>query len=277
MCAGGKKEMSERSAKRRFSKDGAARMLTVALVVSFCCAVLVAGTAIWLRPKYELNQELNRQQNILAAARLLTAEKSVQELFQQVEARVVDLTTGNYAPEVDPATLVGAQARPDSTRNAPVAREFDIAFIKERPRYTVVYLVYEADNVRAIILPVYGYGLWSTMYGYIALEDDATTIIGLRFYEHGETPGLGAEIDDPRWQEQWHGKKVYGESADTLIEVIKGQVSSDGNARADYQVDGITGATLTGDGVTNLLRYWLGEQGFGPYLQSLRQDRQESS
>ena len=109
------------------------------------------------------------------------------------------------------------------------------------------------------------------MYGYIALEADATTIIGLRFYDHGETPGLGGEIDNPDWQRLWRGKKIYDESGEPLIEVIKGRVAPGSNVRADNQVDGITGATLTGQGVTNLLRYWLGEQGFGPYLQQLRE------
>jgi Na+-transporting NADH:ubiquinone oxidoreductase subunit C len=261
---------------RDSNKDGPVRTLAVALVVSFCCAVLVAGTAILLRPQYQLNQEHNRQQNILAAAGLLTPGKDVQELFQQVEPRVVDLTSGEYAADLDPVTIVGAQARPDSAGSIPISRELDIAFIKERPRYAVVYLVYDDGLLNKVILPVYGYGLWSTMYGYVALEADANTIAGLRFYEHGETPGLGAEIDNPRWLELWRGKKVYGESAEALIEVIKGRVPVEGNSQVEHQVDGITGATLTGDGVTNLLRYWLGEQGFGPYLQGLRQGREES-
>ncbi len=257
------------------ARESSVRTLLVALVVSFCCAVLVAGTAIWLRPQYQLNQELNRQRNILAAAALLTPETDVQELFEQVEPRVVDLLTGNYARDIDPATLIGAQARADSAKNVPIPRDLDIAFIKDRPQYAVVYLVYEAEGLNAIVLPVYGYGLWSTMYGYIALEEDATTIIGLRFYDHGETPGLGGKIDNPEWQRLWRGKKIYDDSGEPLIEVIKGRVAPGSDARADYRVDGITGATLTGHGVTNLLRYWLGEQGFGPYLQHLRDNGEE--
>jgi Na+-transporting NADH:ubiquinone oxidoreductase subunit C len=249
-------------------QDGPVRTLVIALVVSFCCAVLVAGTAISLRPQYELNQELNRQRNILAAAGLLSSEKSVQELFQQVEPRVVDLSSGKYAADVDPAAL---------TTRIPISREMDIAFIKERPRYAIVYHAYDDDRLSEIILPVYGYGLWSTMYGYIALEADANTIVGLRFYEHGETPGLGADIDNSQWLDLWRGKKVYGDSAEALIEVIKGRVTAEGNSQVIHQVDGITGATLTGDGVTNLLRYWLGEDGFGPYLQGLRQGSEEST
>jgi Na+-transporting NADH:ubiquinone oxidoreductase subunit C len=248
----------------------------IALVVSFCCAVLVAGTAIWLRPQYEMNQELNRQKNVLAAAGLLTPGISVQQLFQQVEPRVVDLTTGRYVPDVDPAAVTAGRARRDPESSMAIPGDLDIAFIGERPRYAVVYHVHEAGSLRAVILPVYGYGLWSTMYGYIALEGDANTVIGLRFYEHGETPGLGAQIDDSRWQGLWRGKKIYGRSKKTLIEVVKGRVATEGNVLADHQVDGITGATLTGDGVTRLLRYWLGEQGFGPYLQGIQENALEN-
>jgi Na+-transporting NADH:ubiquinone oxidoreductase subunit C len=275
MCAEGENAVPELNGHRVSSKDSPIRTLIVALVVSFCCAVLVAGTAIWLRPRYEMNQELNRQRNILAAADLLTRDKTVQQLFEQVEPRVVDLTTGKYAPDIDPATLIGAQARRDSDSHTPVPREVDIAFIRERPRFAVVYLVYEGEILSAIILPVYGYGLWSTMHGYVALEEDATTIIGLRFYDHGETPGLGAQIDDDRWLQLWRGKKVYDDGAEMMIEVIKGQVVEKGNTRVVHQVDGISGATLTGQGVTNLLRYWLGEQGFGPFLQDLRERRED--
>lgn len=248
-------------------KDGPLRTLVVALVVSFCCAVLVAGSAILLRPAYQLNQEHNRQRNILAAAGLLSSGKTVPQLFQQVEPRIVDLSSGKYVVDVDPAAM---------TARSPISRENDIAFIRERPRYAVVYHAYDDERLSAIILPVYGYGLWSTMYGYIALEADANTIVGLRFYEHGETPGLGAEIDNSQWLGLWRGKKVYGDAEKALIEVVKGQVTAEGNSQVVHQVDGITGATLTGDGITNLLRFWLGEQGFGPYLQMLRKGSEEN-
>jgi len=248
-------------------KDRPAKTLVVAAVVSFCCAVLVAGTAIWLRPKFQDNQELNRQRNILAAAGLLMPNKSVAESFEQVESRVVDLQTGEYARDVDPERVVNARAAANRLDSTPIPRDLDIAFIRERPRYAVVYLVYEAGRLDAIVLPVYGYGMWSTLYGYIALQADANTIMGLRFYAHAETPGLGARIDNPEWQRLWRGKKIYGDSGEPLIEVVKGQVLPGTDPRAIHRVDGITGATLTGGGVTNLLRYWLGEQGFGSYLQ----------
>ena len=260
---------------RALPKDSPPKTLAVALVVSLSAAVLVAGTTVLLRPQYELNQELNRQRNILAAAGLLVPGADVETLFERIEPRVVDLATGEYAPEIDARDLVGARATAAREPGVPVPADLDIAFIKSRPRHAVVYLMRDAGELRGIVLPVYGYGLWSTMYGYLALEADANTVIGLRFYEHGETPGLGAEIDDPDWQAQWRGKKIYGESGEPLIEVVKGRVPPEAAAdpRAVYQVDGITGATMTGSGVTNLLRYWLGDQGFGPYLERIRESR----
>lgn len=264
---------------RALPKDSPGKTLAVGLVVSLCSAVLVAGAAILLRPQFQLNQEQNRQRNILAAAELLTSGASVEELFSQIEPRVVNLETGKYAPGIDPESLVGARAAAAREPGVPVPADIDIAFIKRRPSYAVVYIIREAGELSGIVLPVYGYGLWSTMYGYIALGADANTVIGLRFYEHGETPGLGGEIDDPDWQAQWRGKKIYGESGEPLIEVVKGQAASGaaGKTRAAYQIDGIAGATLTGRGVTNLLRYWLGDQGFGPYLKNIRESQKEAS
>lgn len=255
-------------------KNSLAKTLLVPFVVSLSCAVLVSAAAISLRPQYQLNQEHNRQKNILAAAGLLTSAQSVEKLFTQIVPRVVDLGTGDYAPEIDPSSLLQAHASGDPLATVPIPKELDIAVIKERSRYAVVYHVYDDDRLTMIILPVYGYGLWSILYGYIALEADFNTVVGLRFYQHGETPGLGGEIDNPRWLRLWAGKTIFDESAAPQIEVVKGTASRVDD-EATHQVDGISGATLTGRGVTNLLRYWFGEQGFGPFLQRLRDNVQE--
>lgn len=258
-------------------KNSLAKTLLVPFIVSLFCAVLVSAAAIALRPQYQLNQEHNRQRNILAAADLLAPEQSVDELFKQIEPRVVDLSTGDYAPEVDPSSILRVQASRDPLTTVAIPRELDIAVIKERSQYAVIYHVYDGNRLTMVILPVYGYGLWSTLYGYIALEADANTIVGLRFYQHGETPGLGAEIGNPRWLSLWPGKRIYDDSATPKIEVVRGPASRRDVDEAAYEVDGISGATLTGRGVTNLLRYWFGEDGFGPYLQKLRNNVQEES
>ena len=106
------------------------------------------------------------------------------------------------------------------------------------------------------------------LYGYLALAPDARTIVGITFYQHKETPGLGGEVDNPRWKSLWPGRLAYDERGNPAIRVKKGPA---GSVEEDpYQVDGLSGATITSRGVTNLLRFWLGDDGFGPYLASYR-------
>jgi Na+-transporting NADH:ubiquinone oxidoreductase subunit C len=133
----------------------------------------------------------------------------------------------------------------------------------------VIYQVMENEQVVRLILPVYGKGLWSTMYGFIALKNDLQMVTGFIFYEHGETPGLGGEIDNPRWRAKWIGKRAFDESGELKIEVVKGTIDP-ASPQAQYQVDGLSGATLTTRGVDNLVQFWLGENGYGPFLQNLR-------
>ena len=102
------------------------------------------------------------------------------------------------------------------------------------------------------------------MYGFIALEEDGNTIQGLTFYKDGETPGLGGEINNPLWLAKWPNRKVYDESGEVEIHVIKG--SAPPAQEAPYRVDGLSGATITSNGVTFALQFWLGDNGFGPYI-----------
>jgi Na+-transporting NADH:ubiquinone oxidoreductase subunit C len=106
------------------------------------------------------------------------------------------------------------------------------------------------------------------LYGFVALESDANTIAGLGFYEHGETPGLGGEVDNPRWKALWEGKRAYRDGQ-VAINVAKGAVNPQSSG-ANWQVDGLSGATLTSRGVSNLVQFWLGAEGFQPYLTNLR-------
>jgi Na+-transporting NADH:ubiquinone oxidoreductase subunit C len=133
-----------------------------------------------------------------------------------------------------------------------------------------VYLIRgPTGELTRIILPVHGYGLWSTMYGFLALEADGETVAGVQFYDHGETPGLGGEIDNPNWQARWVGKRVFDEQGELRIRVVKGPVRPE-DPDAPYEVDAISGATLTSEGVGRMVRFWLGEQAFGPYLERVR-------
>lgn len=254
---------------RNMPNDSTQKTLIVALALCLVCSILVSTAAVKLQPLQQRNQELDRKKIILEVAGLLKPGVSIDELFKQVEPKVVDLSTGEYVDTMDPNQFDQRQAAKDPEMGVKIPPDRDIAQIRRRAKYAVVYLVKEEGQTKLILLPVHGYGLWSTMYAYIALERDANTIFGLRFYEQGETAGLGAEIDNPRWRNNWTGKVVYGEAEKPQIRVIKGAVAP-GDPEAKFKIDGLAGATLTANGVTNLIHYWLGPEGFGTYLKKFR-------
>ncbi len=256
------------TALRTMPNETPQKMLIVTVSLCFVCALLVAGTAVALRPLQEANKALERKRNILQAAGLLEEGKSVEELFRVVDSKVVTLATGEYVEEVDAATFDQRRALKDPEQAFVIPRELDIAGIGTRSKRASVYLVRSAARLKYIILPVHGRGLWSTLYGFLALEADARTVAGLSFYEHRETAGLGSEVDNPQWREKWKGKVLFDETGKPRVEVIKGTVD-EADPQSKFQVDGLAGATLTSRGVTNLLRYWVGDGGFGPYLANI--------
>jgi len=258
------------SPKPKFDRDSISNTLFVAIGLSLVCSVLVASTAIFLKPVQEKNEEEFRQRIILDVAGLMEPGRDIDELFAAVEARIVDLESGEYSDAVDAATFDAVMAAGDPELGVAIPDELDIAGIRRRARYAPVYLVRKNGALQQIILPVYGKGLWSTMLGYLSLENDANTIRGLQFYAHAETPGLGDQVEKSAWRAQWVGKKVFDDSGTPQIEVIRGLVQVD-SADAIHQIDGLSGATLTGRGVTHLVQYWTGPNGFGPYLESIRQ------
>ena len=137
------------------------------------------------------------------------------------------------------------------------------------PDHALVYEVMDGERPSVAVVPIEGYGLWSTLYGFLAVGQDGNTIQGITYYQHGETPGLGGEVDNPNWKALWPGRKIYGDSGDPAIRVIKGTAGSAANA--PYEVDGLTGATITSNGVTSMLDFWLGESGFKNYLKQFQE------
>lgn len=247
------------------------RTLLVALVLCLVCSVMVSAAALILRPLQQENALVDRQRAVLEVAGLWQPGMSsdqVREVFSaKVTPRLVDLRSGRFSDAFDARQFDQNAAARDPARSDAIPAEQDIASIRRLERYAVVYLVEEAGVLERLILPVRGYGLWSTMYGFLALQADLDTVAGIGFYRHGETPGLGGEIDNPRWQALWVGKKVY-ENDVPVLSVIKGNVNP-GHPQAQHQVDAIAGATLTGKGVTHMIHFWLGEGGFGPFLAKL--------
>ena len=254
------------------SNDSIKKTLTVALLLCIVCSVIVSGAAVMFKAQQQENKVLDRKTNILAAAGLLEPGKSIDELYAQITPRVVNLDTGEYTDEFDPETYDQLKAAKEPELSSSLSKTEDIASIKRRENFATVYLVEKDGQLDRIILPVRGSGLWSTLYGFLALEADANTVVGLGFYQHAETPGLGGEVDNPKWKALWPGKKIYQEGTmEPAIELIKGSV--DGSTPdAEHKIDGLSGATLTGRGVTNLVQYWIGDDGFGPYLSKFRKE-----
>ncbi|MEJ2756645.1 MAG: Na(+)-translocating NADH-quinone reductase subunit C, partial [Gammaproteobacteria bacterium] len=217
------------------------------------------------------NKELDRKKNILAAAGLLKPGVPVADAFKKIDIRLVDFDTGEYVEDRDPATYDQRRAAADPDQSIRLTSAQDVASIKRRANQGVVYLAKnDSGEVTRIILPVKGYGLWSTLYGFLALESDAVTVAGLGFYEHAETPGLGGEVDNPNWKAQWRGKKFLTDQGDPAIRMYKGSVTAS-TPEGEYKFDALSGATLTSRGVENLMRFWAGDLGYGPYLKRVQE------
>ncbi len=254
-----------------WSNEDKRKTLIVATLLSLVCSLLVATAAVVLKPKQIANKQAEIKRNIIAVANLDSHGGDIDALFRQfVEVRLVDLASGEFIDHPEPAAYDWRASLNDPARTVPIDPTRDIARIKRLPKVLPVYLVRQHGKVRRVILPVYGYGLWSTLYGFVALEPNLQTVGGLRFYEHAETPGLGGEVDNPQWRRQWQGKKIYGPDGKVRLTAIRGHVKP-GSPEASFQVDGLSGATLTTRGVNNLLHFWLSEQGFGKVLAKLKE------
>jgi Na+-transporting NADH:ubiquinone oxidoreductase subunit C len=248
------------------------RTLGFATAVCVVCAVLVSSAAVLLRDRQAVNIELDRKRNVLMAAGLLGAGESasreeIEERFSAFSIVAVELETGDEVPDF---SITGydqrrALADPAASRAVP-ANE---ALVRRVPIHGLIYKQFDEDGaLQLLVLPVEGMGLWGTMYGFLALDGDLTTIRGLTYYEHKETPGLGGEVDSARWKQLWPGRVAFDDQDVPVIQVVRGAA---GSVQADpHRVDGLAGATITGRGVTAMLRFWLGEPGYGRYLERLK-------
>ncbi len=259
---------------REMPNDSVQKTLIVALAVSLVCSVVVTSTVVLLKPLQQSDIAQEKQRNILEVIGMLEDDKNMDTLFRGIEAKLVDLATGDYVRvnNIDPNTYDAVKAAANPELSIPVPPDRDIANIGSREKYATVYLVRHDNRMKYLILPVRGLGMYSTLYGLLALEEDANTIFGFSIYQHAETPGLGGKVDDPKWRALWKGKAIYDESGALRIQVIKGSVDAN-KPGATYEVDGLTGATMTSRGVNNMLRYWLGDHGYGPFLKKIRPAR----
>lgn len=251
------------------ANDSIRKTVTVAILLCIVCSVLVSTAAVKLRPIQERNKQRYTRLNIVRAAGMSLEGTTVDQLFEKIEVKYVDLSNGEFVTDINEKSYSLQDALRNPESSVTIKDENDLAGIGKRAKTMVVYLVREEGEISTVILPVYGKGLWSTMYAFLALESDGNTIKGLKFYDHGETPGLGGEIDNPEWQEEWEGKKIYDENMSLEIEVLKGNVD-ESKPQSIHQVDGLSGATLTTKGVSNMFRYWFGSDGYKKFLSNIR-------
>ena len=253
------------------SRDSIGHTLIVAVVLCVACSLLVSGAAVGLKPRQMQNKERNSQKKILELTGLYNPEVPIEESFKSIDTRVVNLDTGEYVSDIEPNSFDQRRAARDPALSESIPSNEDVAGIVRRENDSIVYLVDKDGELDQIVMPVRGTGLWSTMYGYLALSHDGTTVRGITFYEHGETPGLGGEIDNSQWQASWVGKHIFDEGGELKLNVIKGMVDT-AKPNAEFEIDGISGATITANGVTNMIHYWMGPKGFGPYLHRLQEE-----
>lgn len=236
---------------------------TIGIVVAVClvCSIVVSGAAVGLRSMQQTNAAKDKQSNILEAAGLkTTADCNVICTYNKyVTERYVDLENGGYADVPEDFDMYKAAKDPDYT----VKVENSNVGFQRRASVASVYLVKnDAGEVTRVVLPVHGSGLWDLMYGFLAVDADGNTVRELVYYQQKETPGLGGEVQNPSWKAKWDGKKLF-KDGEVAIHVKKNAGPND-----EYAVDALSGATLTSNGVQNTLTYWVGKNGFGPYLKN---------
>lgn len=252
-------------------------------LVCLGCSIVVSGAAVGLKARQEANAKLDMQKNVLLAAGFDTAAMSPADIkaeWDKVTAVVVDLETGRQVEGVEVTDIDLSADSKDPGKNIELTSDTArLAQVRAIPKRVPVYKV-QREGKKLIVLPIWGKGLWSTLWGFIALEKDTNTVAGLTYYQHGETPGLGGEVDNPRWKKLWPGRKVF-ETTDggkiatpeaglpvVALEVKKGAA---GPVEKDpHAVDGLSGATITSRGVSHMLALWLGDDGYGQYLANYR-------
>ena len=256
------------------SGESPLRTLMVVFTVALVCSILVSVSAIGLRPIQLQNELIERYRNIVMLTGLTEegqdlSDEEILAAVEQLDIRVVNLDTGAFEPDLDPDDVNSRSAVNDPERSTEIATEEDLARLGRRAIHEVVYLVRVGDGIERVILPIHGQAMWSTLYGFLALESDLNTIAAVTFYEQAETAGLGDQITHSSWQAEWQGREMFGGGGTVLFRVASGNVEP-GSRAARHEVDGLSGATVTANAVTSLIRFWFGPNGYGPFLDSLK-------
>lgn len=256
------------------SNESNKKTLVVATVLSVVCSIALAAAVTLLKPIQDVNKELEKQRKILAAAGVIEEGKGTKEevnaAFGKFERYVVTLDDGSFRKIELTDSFDMRKNSKDPARSIVLTAEQDKAKIKRRANEADIYVLRDDNGqLQELVLPISGYGLWSTLYGYLVVKSDGNTVVGITFTDHAETPGLGGEVDNPKWKAQWSGKTIYDDAQATRLELKKGGVDTS-KPEAIHQVDALSGATLTSNGVTNLVKFWTGPLGYQKFLAAVR-------
>ncbi len=258
-------------------KDSPVGTILIALILCVVCSLLVSAAAVALGPLQDSQKDLFKKKNIVFAAGFaeeIKSAKDVDTIFEErFTSKLIDISTGEEVSEskltelgiTDPAKYDPMKAAKDPALAVAIEPAGAMPGIVTREPLATVYSIVEGDQTVGYVFPVYGKGLWSTLYGFLAVEADGETVRGITFYDHAETPGLGGEVDNPAWKAKWLGKQVYGDDGEVTLSVVKG------TGMGDSQIDGLSGATITSVGVDKMVKYWLGPNAYGPFLASNKQ------
>jgi len=252
--------------------------IIVTLVITITCAILVVATSGLLKPRQlawlaiEMNRSIvTAMAPSLVAGEILTPAEVVEQ-FSQLDVLLIELETGERSTAEDPLVynIFTVGDNPDLQYKIPTS--MDIAGLVNRPIFAPVYQLYDGAILQRVGFPVYGPGMWSTITGYIVLERDYNTISNIYFYQHGETPGIGDQIESQEWRQQWVGKKIRNEAGEFKLHQRKSTQDKDMD---EYQIDAISGATVTSVSVISMAQYWLGDDGYGLYLVRQREESRQ--
>ena len=250
--------------------ESTARALGVTFAVAFVCALLVSVVSVSLRPVQQANVEAERIRQLVHEA-LSGIDTTLQS--ENLEARMVELDSGEFDESVDPATFDAEAAASNPQTSVEIPREHDLARLKRRATQAPVYLLRGNDGaIHTIILPISGRGYQSILRAWLLLDGDATSVRALKIYEQGETPGVGSRVEDADWLAQWRGRPIYDDDGVLRLGVMT-RGGADSAEYARYKVDSISGATRTARGVDGMVRFWLGDFGFGPFLGRIREGK----
>ena len=259
-----------------FNKDSLGNTLFIAITVCLVCAVFVSAANVMLKPTHALNRELDQKENILRAAGLLEPDsdvgldgRSIPEIFKDFSVRAVNLDTGEFVDDFEQKGYDAVRMSKDPANSRALTEEEDTVTIRRRENIGLVYIKQDEQGLEKLVIPVRGYGLWGTLFGYLAIDKDLATVSGLGFYDHKETPGLGGEVDNPVWKDKWPGVKLFGTDGKPSVRLVKVRSPADSPA-AVHEVDALSGATFTNRGVQSLVNFWTGELGFGQLITNMK-------